>query len=229
VDEEPKSFHFIHLTFQEYFAASCFVAYWLRNVEIQCIQLRSNQSVRSTSIFPHILLSQETYAIHYNMMWCYTAGLLHDRDKKNGRQLRKFFEWLNAEPKDLLGPTHQILLAQCLEELPTSTALPPDFSKCRANIERSLSRWLLLQCKMPWGSGGLRGDLKYPEQLVYAIFQRGDFDTKMVLWTTMIRTPRVYSEILGLAYKWVTEGHTECHDIEGIGLKLIQGNDRETK
>lgn len=229
-EEDKQSFHFIHLTFQEYFAASYFVKYWLKSTELPCIELQNNRTIAITSVLPHIFLDQRKYTVRYNMVWRYVAGLLHARSDKHGHQLTKFFKHLEAEPRDLLGPSHRDLLTHCLGELPTSTASSSAFSKCKAKIERSLSRWLLLQCNMCWESGRpLDGLLDYPEHLIYTVFQQADFVTKMRLLSMMKRESRANHKILRMADMWVVKRHAEGQDLEEIGVKLIRRDDRETK
>jgi hypothetical protein len=66
-EEDKRGFHFIHLTFQEYFAACYFVKYWFKSCELPCIELKKDLSVASTLILPHALLHQQKYKVRYNI------------------------------------------------------------------------------------------------------------------------------------------------------------------
>ncbi|KAF9197402.1 hypothetical protein BGZ49_002181, partial [Haplosporangium sp. Z 27] len=95
------SWHFLHLTFQEYFAASWVVR-----------QLQSNpydgagSSVQTIKEF----ILNEKYNPRYEIMWWMVAGQL------KGAALISFFDLLQGAPLDLIGGYHHHLLAACLKE-----------------------------------------------------------------------------------------------------------------
>ncbi|KAF9427049.1 hypothetical protein BGZ76_002493, partial [Entomortierella beljakovae] len=100
-----QSWHFIHLTFQEYFAAS-----WLSKcIHKQLSPLPSQQSSiewEETKAF----IEQNKYDPQHEIVWRMLAGQL------DGRGLEIFFEILQSEPIDLIGVRHAILLAGCYRE-----------------------------------------------------------------------------------------------------------------
>ncbi|KAF7593184.1 hypothetical protein BBP40_011814 [Aspergillus hancockii] len=88
--------YFIHLTFQEFFAANHFGG-------------------TQRSLKPEEFIQREKYNGRYNIMWRFVAGLLQAQDKN--MKLLSFFQVLDAEPRDLLGPAHPRLLMHCFNEL----------------------------------------------------------------------------------------------------------------
>ncbi|KAI1385835.1 uncharacterized protein F4822DRAFT_355931 [Hypoxylon trugodes] len=126
----PK-YYFIHLTFQEYFAARYFARHWEKKKRLKCLIFKDeNISARE-------FIRKFKYDKRYNLFWRFVAGLL------DGYENRKidFLEEIESKPRDLLGVTHQRLVMCCLNEM-----IQRDnhknyiaFSKSR---ETQLSKWL---------------------------------------------------------------------------------------
>jgi NACHT/LRR/PYD domain-containing protein 3 len=134
---EDRRYHFIHLTYQEYFAARYFVRQWMHKTQLFCC----NWSKRREEVSPYDFIRKYTYDIRYDMMWRFVAGLSSYEDGQKTR----FFETIEQEPRDLLGPAHHRLIMRCLGEV-VSTADSP-FLAFRTSIEDSLSRWVLVECE----------------------------------------------------------------------------------
>ncbi|EED24427.1 hypothetical protein TSTA_077880 [Talaromyces stipitatus ATCC 10500] len=226
-EEDKQGFHFIHLTYQEYFAACYFVKHWFKGTEIPCIKLQNRNVVDTCGFFPSTILDRQKYSIRYNMIWRYVAGLLHTRSSGKPQPLIKFFEQLDAETQDLLGPTHQRLIGQCLSELPMAT-LPSEFSIFRAKIERKLSWWLVFECDTR-AKSVLTGGLEYPEYMVYRVFKHAPLDRKMHILSGLNERSRNSHGLMQLARLWVTKGHVDGQDLEDVAFKLIARNDWESK
>ncbi|KAH8892149.1 ARM repeat-containing protein [Thozetella sp. PMI_491] len=92
-----RNYHFLHLTFQEYFAAR----YFLNQPEKRLIQ----------RIEPATFLAEHKYMARYDILWRFVAGLLDAEGK-----VKRFFDLVGEEPLDLLGLTHQQLVMHCLSE-----------------------------------------------------------------------------------------------------------------
>ncbi|KAF9430998.1 hypothetical protein BGZ76_000625 [Entomortierella beljakovae] len=100
-----QSWHFIHLTFQEFFAAA-----WLAR------QFHGNQTDASKQLTT--LTWEETsefiqcnkYNPRYEIVWWMLAGQLE------GKDLEMFFEILSSEPRDIAGVRHALLLSGCYTE-----------------------------------------------------------------------------------------------------------------
>jgi len=118
---DPKTkFYFVHLTFQEFFAAF-YVAE----------KLRVNDAKMKQYVLKH------KYVARYEMMWWFVAGLLKQKDANSTREaLERFFDLVEAKPRDLGGIYHQMLLMRCMDEC-----------QIRVSVERK-ERYLLNVCKL---------------------------------------------------------------------------------
>lgn len=132
---ERRTYHFLHLTFQEYFAARYFFRQWKDKKNLEFFDLVSgNQISMPTDEF----LGRNKYKSRLDIPWRFVAGLL--MSDHNPKELERFFKSLDREPLDRLGAVHQRLLMHCLSETKS------DFS-LRSQIESHLSKWLIFQCK----------------------------------------------------------------------------------
>ena len=89
-DISKNSYYFLHLSFQEYFAA----LYISWNLEAH-----------------KDFIANYKYDPSWQLVWTLVAGLL----KNNGPKLNRFFTQLLEEPRDLWGQYEAVLLAECLE------------------------------------------------------------------------------------------------------------------
>ncbi|KAM0737944.1 hypothetical protein ACQRIT_007948 [Beauveria bassiana] len=105
-----RSYHFIHLTFQEYFAARYFVRQWKNQGQLQFLTLRSKGTGTKASA-PADFLRKHKYTARYDIFWRFVAGLLDGVG-----QALDFINTVEEEPLDLLGPTHQRLVAARLDD-----------------------------------------------------------------------------------------------------------------
>ncbi|MBA8667595.1 HEAT repeat domain-containing protein [Holosporaceae bacterium 'Namur'] len=101
--------YFLHLSFQEYYAAK-FIARSLEN-------LKSKEYEQAIDI-----IREHKYTPYYEVMWWFTAGLLYQkgRAQNNYEYLSRFWEIIESEPKDLIGVRHANLVIRCLEECKAS-------------------------------------------------------------------------------------------------------------
>ncbi|UUM21120.1 HEAT repeat domain-containing protein [Mycoavidus sp. SF9855] len=134
-EESRRSYHFMHLTFQEFFTAKHFVAHWEAGQEITLLSTNTKGWTRAT---PEAFVRQHKYNPRYEILWWFVAGLLR------GEALNRFFILLEAEPRDLLGAHHQRLLMNCLHETSRTpgVGLLPEI---RDRLEQGLAQWLQLE------------------------------------------------------------------------------------
>ncbi|KAK8129045.1 hypothetical protein PG984_010153 [Apiospora sp. TS-2023a] len=118
------SYHFLHLTYQEYFAARFFVQHWPDKV-LPGVELRADA-----------FLCREKYNPRYDIVWRFVAGLLHE----HGGAAR-FLRTIEAAPYDLFGAAHDLLMMHCLAEVPQSNTAV-DLGGIRANFEHHLLQWI---------------------------------------------------------------------------------------
>ncbi|KAF3389772.1 hypothetical protein DPV78_011861 [Talaromyces pinophilus] len=115
--DRDKSYHFLHLTFQEYFAAQYFVRCWRSETREPLIYLKPGHARENckAEIPPEKFLREEKYSGRYDVFWRFVTGLLYSIDKQ---KVCSFLDKMEEEPRDLLGPAHQRLLMHCFSEVP---------------------------------------------------------------------------------------------------------------
>ncbi|KAF9092211.1 hypothetical protein BGX27_001868, partial [Mortierella sp. AM989] len=136
-DDSKQSWYFLHLTFQEYFAAE-----WLAR------HLQSKQKLSTKNSVFSMTPEQTTkfvqthkYNPQYEIVWRMVAGLLE------GSALELFFDLLQRPPRDIIGARHRLLLAGCYLE--SRTSLSDNSLKW---IERELKQWLRFKMKLTGGT-----------------------------------------------------------------------------
>jgi predicted NACHT family NTPase len=138
---KDRQYHFLHLTFQEYFTASYFVKKWTADEKLE---YRYNEQRRSKTTSPKTFLQEHKYNVRYNMFWRFVAGLM-DLDGEIGTI--GFFEAIQEEPRDILGPAHQRLVMGCLSEVILSRR-SSTFSQLQSKLEEQHSCLLVAECKL---------------------------------------------------------------------------------
>ncbi|KAI0401005.1 ARM repeat-containing protein [Xylaria palmicola] len=128
-----RHYHFLHLTYQEYFGARYFVRKWKARERLECLSLsRGDSEMISPAEFVH----RHKYNARYAIFWRFVAGLLSDDMKES----TCFFQTIEAEPRDLLGPAHQRLVMHCMSELSQDIPL-------REYLEDQLIQCILFECE----------------------------------------------------------------------------------
>ncbi|MBF5059045.1 HEAT repeat domain-containing protein [Candidatus Neptunochlamydia vexilliferae] len=106
---QKREGHFIHLTFQEFFAAKHLARYYLEG----CRQKAQN-FVRKNKFNPR-----------YRLMLSMTSGCLSLKENTNA--LKDFFEDLFAAPRDLARGYELVLFARCFEECNNPEKIIPQY------------------------------------------------------------------------------------------------------
>ncbi|KAF9188265.1 hypothetical protein BGZ49_003961, partial [Haplosporangium sp. Z 27] len=149
------SWHFLHLTFQEYFAAT-----WI----VQCLQGSSSDRTGASFLTMKEYVSKEKYNPRYEIVWWMVAGQL------KGNVLASFFDIIQGAPLDLIGGYHHLLLAACLKE--SRSELGKVDPGRVENIENQLTEWLEFEKSSfdIYGGGvgrSILGSMEYfPEELL---------------------------------------------------------------
>ncbi len=173
-DKSQRSYHFMHLTFQEFFAAKHFVGHWEAEREIT---LLSTDTKRWTKVTPEAFVRQYKYNPRYEILWWFVAGLLR------GEALNRFFILLEAEPRDLFGAHHQRLIMSCLHEASNAPGVGL-LAEIRDRLEQSLAQWLQLEINNRKEST-LADQPTFPEHLLLQCLQKTtSAQTKRAIATT---------------------------------------------
>ncbi|KAK3944508.1 hypothetical protein QBC46DRAFT_337545 [Diplogelasinospora grovesii] len=170
--DRNRDYHFLHLTFQEYFAARYFVRQWTSRQPLDCLKLSSG---KNEPISAEDFLRKEKYNARYDILWRFVAGLLQANGDEG--QLCRFFSTIETEPRDLLGPVHQRLVMHCLGEVVSQKEMP-DFTPLRTKLKDQLSQWLLFECKVT-GCSHLAGEMEFPERILEAVLRGESEDVKI--------------------------------------------------
>ncbi|TRX88006.1 hypothetical protein FHL15_011108 [Xylaria flabelliformis] len=120
-----RHYYFLHLTLQEYFAARYLTRKW---VEGDSFKLPGSKESLDATIF----LCRYKYSEKFDIVWRFMAGLLSSDSECRVR----FFQVIQTQAVDLLGPAHQRLLMRCWFEIPVSD------DSLRKQFENQLSEWL---------------------------------------------------------------------------------------
>jgi HEAT repeat protein len=161
------SCHFLHLTFQEYFAARYFIRQWRAGQNLQYLNLAG--ITECIKITPKTFLGQHKYSERYDIVWRFSAGMLESDE------ISRFFNELEQEPIDLLGPAHQRLIIHCLSEVDPSTELPT-----RPNLESRLLQWLLFECDST-GISFLARESEFPDEVLNTALEASSNHVKLVI------------------------------------------------
>lgn len=157
------NYHFLHLTFQEFFAASYFVRQWISNSEnfVCYLDLKHGKGKKQETISS--FLAQHKYNPRYDIFWRFVAGLLDD--EQNGDEVANFFQAIEEyQSRDLLGPAHQRLVMRCLAEVSKELA-------SRRDLERRLKAWLLFEIKLT-GHSSFAREMEFPDHIVLDILRQ---------------------------------------------------------
>ncbi|KAK8148033.1 NACHT, LRR and PYD domains-containing protein 3 [Beauveria asiatica] len=136
-EQSDREYHFMHRTFQEFFAAQYFVRQWIcsSRLEYALNAGEPNEELRPTH--PAKFLKRYKYTAQYDVFWRLVTGLIAT---EHGSHLERFFAALEQEALDLLGPAHQRLTMHCLAEVAANTEL-----LVRYKLELMLSHWALFE------------------------------------------------------------------------------------
>ncbi|KAE8330029.1 hypothetical protein BDV39DRAFT_202613 [Aspergillus sergii] len=189
-DGRSRDCYFIHLTFQEFFAARYFVRHWQGGSPMTSIQFSTGRQVL---LDPNEFIQNEKYNERYDIMWRFVTGLL----QADCHVLCKFLHELQAEPRDLLGITHLRLMMHCFSEISHADEHEP-INHLRAWMERELARFVLSEnhIRQVWGGIPLGSEVELSERLLHRIFDKGSYPYKKVVIDSLARRIKPAERIL---------------------------------
>ena len=139
LSEGHRKYRFVHLTFQEFFAAR----YLTRQVARHRASFETN-------------LRQHKYNRRYEVVWMFFTGLL-----SRAEELNFFLKLLDDEPRDLVGLQHIHLIMYCLSECQIRTELGHwDEYQVR------LKDWLLLEHRIGKYKNGIGSSIAFPDNIL---------------------------------------------------------------
>ncbi len=160
--EAERYYHFLHLTFQEFFTAKFLV----KHLNAYLKEETQFVSARAVSIDGGLMLNQEKleafiamhkYNPRYEIVWWMVAGLL-----QKGGVLEKFFTQLAQAPRDLIGMRHQQVMMGCLNEARAQLK-----ATTLAQLENEFMQWLNFELKnWPIYYSRLGSQRVFPEPLL---------------------------------------------------------------
>jgi len=163
-----QSYHFIHLTFQEYFSAKHFAKAWRCDKDLEYVEF-DDQKPKKKVVSCRKFLGNHKFTARYNIMWRFVVGILDEDEAQTSR----FFEAIDREPVDMLGPTQQRLVMHCLAEVTESEGV-------RRRLEDQLSQWLEFELKFRKTSQFIRQP-EFPERAINLVLERTSEDNKVLI------------------------------------------------
>ncbi|RBR14610.1 hypothetical protein FVER53590_29086 [Fusarium verticillioides] len=181
VGKPSRTYHFLHLTLQEYFAARYFVRIWLQHDKADLVCINFNPDAKwyartssHTATKPKDFLSQNKYSSRYNIMWRFVTGLLHSGRNGSDELALQFLQAIDAKPVDLIGLAHQRLTMHCLAELRPFVS-SERLESHRSRLEAHLVRWSTFQAKnRKLQEGSLACETEFPSKALLKMLQNED-------------------------------------------------------
>ncbi|EFX03859.1 pfs domain containing protein [Grosmannia clavigera kw1407] len=196
-----QSCHFLHLIYQEYFAARYFVRKWKSGEDLEPFTITdksgSKRCVRGKGIGTTIFLHQ--HKARYDILWRFVAGLLDSGDGHSDEQdTLRFFQTIDEKPRDLLGPAHQRLLMHCLGEVSPNLLIRP-------TLEKNLTSWLLFESSFE--NASLAREVELPDNVLMAALEDGS--NKYNIAVSLNGRPTIPSSIVKLATSWLADDYND--------------------
>jgi len=192
-DHDIRNYHFLHLTFQEFFAAQHFVRCWTTRTSLSYLDLSSaDQKSEKQSSF-RSFIQQEKYSVRYDIFWRFVVGLLHDEGEE---ELWHFLELIESEPRDLLGPAHQRLLMHCFNEVPHSKS-KSRLENHRVHMEHQCRLWSAYEYKLHREMHICR-EAEFPEQILNEMLTNEPDNVKTAILQSLLSRPHLSSNLLEL-------------------------------
>lgn len=197
-----RSYHFIHLTFQEYFAARYFVQHWTSGEQLSILALGGRQKKANVlKLNADKFLKEKKYSARYDIFWRFVTGLLYA--EYDEIQLYRFFVTVEDQPRDLLGPVHQRLVMHCLSEVGPSDEMD-SFAHLRRRLEEHLSKWVEFECEFR-STSLLVSEIEFPERSLNSVLQRATEGLRLHVIESLKGRPKLPQSTVELMTVWLEE------------------------
>ncbi|KAJ4005485.1 hypothetical protein NW766_011034 [Fusarium irregulare] len=224
-----QSYHFIHLAFQESFSAKHFAKAWRCDKDLEYVELDGEKpKIKVVSCCK--FLRSHKFTVRYNIMWRFVAGILDEDEAQTSR----FFQAIECEPIDILGPTQQRLVMNCLTEVTRSADL-------RARLEDQLSQWLEFEVNFTRRSRVIR-EAEFPERAINLVLERASEDNRILILRLGYVLPFTTVELitgwlergqlsqpLRVAALWALRGRSLPTRTLNAAVALMDNDDEDTR
>ncbi|UAW64791.1 HEAT repeat domain-containing protein [Mycoavidus sp. HKI] len=162
--ESERHYHFLHLTFQEFFAAKFLVQRLQAEAKLEGTPILEKVNATGLGAVPNqegfeAFIALHKYNPRYEIVWWMVAGLLE------GAELECFFTLLRTAPRDLIGMRHQQVMVGCLNE--ARARLTQWNKEIVSKLEKELMQWLHFELKLKDGPSTLGCQTAFPERLLF--------------------------------------------------------------
>ncbi|BBE08725.1 PBS lyase HEAT domain protein repeat-containing protein [Mycoavidus cysteinexigens] len=187
--ESERQYHFLHLTFQEFFAAKFLAGHLQAYTKVEKAQTHVVQ--KDLGVIPQrseleAFIATYKYNPRYEIVWWMVAGLL------KGSALENFFDVLEQSPRDLIGMRHQQVMVGCLNEARTQLK-----ATTRIQLEKEFMQWLDFEVKNGKSDyshlGSQRG---FPERLLLESLSQAEGKKKNKVMATLGARPALSDDAI---------------------------------
>ncbi|KAH8430537.1 uncharacterized protein LDX57_008201 [Aspergillus melleus] len=207
-NEIYRTYHFLHLTLQEYFSARYFFEKWVKKEKLKCLSL-STAKLKVDHVEPVVFLQKEKYSARYDIFWRFVAGLL--ATEGDDSMIADFFDEIHKKPLDLLGPAHQRLVMHCLSEIPRDMENGDINFPYRKKLEDGLKEWLLFEYRYT-GEVNLAREMEFPEHALDAAFDEGTDKMKRAVLRAVSKRATLPNLMLKPVTSWLDDEKSGVRD-----------------
>ncbi|KAI0413187.1 hypothetical protein F5X98DRAFT_391141 [Xylaria grammica] len=199
--DKSRDCYFLHLTLQEYFAARHLARRWVKKEDLE---LLDPQSQEPEKLQPIDFFRRYKYSEKFDIVWRFLSGIL----RSNPDHQRSYFEAIQAQPLDMLGPAHQRLVMRCLFEIPSSRRF-----SLRTRLENQLSEWLLFEYNFPQRNLSrnqhrkpLAEEMEFPIDALVRLLRKDDYELRRYLLQSIRSRHTIHVNIVETLITWLESG-----------------------